>query len=250
MERLKQKTNLLLKSVMKPLIMAHRGGNCFATENSLEAIQQSLKHNPDIIEIDVRKSTDGVIFCYHGNIREFLFPDIYFKKPYSKIQKKYPTVVRLSEIASHVADKCILFVDIKDLSITGHELMDELKSLSKVYIASQNLNYLEKLPPIPLDWKKVCNGGILFLNNQNLSQLVNSNLNIIELFWWNFSNHQINLLRNNNIEAALAHWFLPQRIYLKHCFSKKSAWVWTNKFYKLVENKKIYLSDKESIVMK
>jgi len=61
---------------MKPLILTHRGGDCFATENSVEAVQQSLRYKPGIIELDVRKNSDGILYCFQGNLGEFLFPKI------------------------------------------------------------------------------------------------------------------------------------------------------------------------------
>ncbi|HLC52695.1 MAG TPA: glycerophosphodiester phosphodiesterase family protein [Candidatus Nanoarchaeia archaeon] len=218
---------------MKPLIMAHRGGDCFATENSLEAIQQSLRYQPDIIEIDVRKSTDGVIYCYHGQALEFILPGIFFKKTFSELKMKYPTIVTLKEIVSVVADKCVLFVDVKDNSIPSEELVEELKQLSKVYLASQSLKFLEKLPPLPFNWKTVCNGGVWLLTNKKYSKIISSRVNILELFWWDFSRSNLNQLKENQIETALASWLLPQKLYLNECFSKNSAWVWIKEFYKL-----------------
>ena len=63
---IKRMRNLLknhLKYRKRPLVMAHAGGLSHGRENSKEAVKSSLKFNPDIIEIDARKSKDNVLFC-------------------------------------------------------------------------------------------------------------------------------------------------------------------------------------------
>ena len=63
----------------KPLIMAHR-------INTREAYKKSA--SADIIEIDVRKSRDSVLFCFHGGI-PFGLISAYFLRflPWSTIKK-------------------------------------------------------------------------------------------------------------------------------------------------------------------
>jgi glycerophosphoryl diester phosphodiesterase len=57
-----------LKGRVLPLIMAHKGGTAYGRENSLQAIRRSIEIMPDIIvEVDVRKSRDGVLYCHHGS---------------------------------------------------------------------------------------------------------------------------------------------------------------------------------------
>ena len=46
-------------------IIAHRGGPAPYLENSIRAIQYSLEHGADGIEIDLRLSSDGIPFGFH-----------------------------------------------------------------------------------------------------------------------------------------------------------------------------------------
>ncbi len=149
---------------MKPFISAHRGGDCFATENSLGAVKQSLAYKPDIIELDVRKSEDGILYCFHGNFLEFLFPKIFLTGSFSLLRKKKPTLTTLKELAQVVGKKSILFLDIKDYSISFSEIKDVLIDIPtlEIWIAAQNIDYLRAFPS-PTSWKKVCNGGVLWL---------------------------------------------------------------------------------------
>lgn len=54
-----------MKNTNNTLILAHAGGSPKFPENSVLAIEDGLKYNPDLVEIDVRMSLDGVIYCYH-----------------------------------------------------------------------------------------------------------------------------------------------------------------------------------------
>jgi len=49
----------------KPLVIAHRGDSSAALENSLAAIRSALALPADMIEIDIRKSLDDVLYVMH-----------------------------------------------------------------------------------------------------------------------------------------------------------------------------------------
>ena len=211
---------------MKPYLLAHRGGDCFGPENSQQAIEASLKYKMDIIEIDVRESSDGILFCYHGNVSEFLFARFYFKKPYKLLKEKYSSLLTLSEALALIQDKAILFIDVKDNNINPSKLITQIKQgkSNQVYIASQSLDFLKKMGSLPKTWRKVCNGGILFLKLK-LHELLASDIDIIELWWWDYSKKNRVLLKSHDISTALARWLFPRKKYITTCFSTESHWV-------------------------
>ena len=47
------------------MVIAHRGDSSRAIENSLEAIRRALEVPADMIEVDIRKSRDGMLFALH-----------------------------------------------------------------------------------------------------------------------------------------------------------------------------------------
>ena len=53
-----------------PLVIAHRGDSANALENSLEAVRLALSIPVDMIEIDVRKSADDVLYVMHDRETE------------------------------------------------------------------------------------------------------------------------------------------------------------------------------------
>ncbi len=48
-----------------PLVIAHRGDSSTSLENSLAAIHRALSYPVDMIELDVRKSLDNVLYIMH-----------------------------------------------------------------------------------------------------------------------------------------------------------------------------------------
>lgn len=51
-----------------PLVIAHRGDSSNALENSLESIRRALSHPVDMIELDIRKSRDNILYIMHDKL--------------------------------------------------------------------------------------------------------------------------------------------------------------------------------------
>ena len=49
----------------RPLVIAHRGASADFPENSLDAFSGALQQGADWIELDVRRSKDGVLVVHH-----------------------------------------------------------------------------------------------------------------------------------------------------------------------------------------
>lgn len=217
----------------KPLIMAHKDGDIFDKENTLNAINKSLKYNPDIIEIDVRKSKDNVLFLYHGNVLEYLFSNFYFNKDFNDLQKNYSNLTTLNDAAKLINNKSTLFLHIFDKSITGKDLLNTLKDVNykEIWVANFDLDYLIDLN-IPKDWKKINNAPISFYS-LNKKKILDSNINVIELNIWDFTGKNIKELRDKNIDIALAHTFLPKNYYLKKSKDNNALWIYDYNFVSL-----------------
>jgi len=55
----------------------------------------------------------------------------------------------------------------------------------------------------------------------------------IELSIWDFTEKNIKLLRDNNIDVALSHTFLPDNYYLKKAKDNNALWIYDSNFPKL-----------------
>lgn len=49
------------------MLLVHRGATAFAPENSLEAFLAAMEHGADGVEIDIRRTTDGVFYLFHDD---------------------------------------------------------------------------------------------------------------------------------------------------------------------------------------
>jgi len=49
------------------LVMVHRGASKFAPENTLEAYAAAMDYGADGVEIDIRRSADGVLYLFHDD---------------------------------------------------------------------------------------------------------------------------------------------------------------------------------------
>jgi glycerophosphoryl diester phosphodiesterase len=52
----------------KPLIAAHRGASHAAAENSLVAVERAIEFGSDMVEIDVRRTRDGILIAHHDPV--------------------------------------------------------------------------------------------------------------------------------------------------------------------------------------
>ena len=133
-----------------PAIIAHRGCSAAYRENSPAAWQGAIEADADIIEIDIRRSADGVFVCCHdpdlriagysGLIKHMTFAEI---SAFSA--KGYPAAPNLEEAFSVISPATAILFDVKDEShialldlhkyrhlFSKHRLMFGLHSLEAV----------------------------------------------------------------------------------------------------------------------
>lgn len=55
-----------------PLVIVHRGATAFAPENSLEAYAAAMDYGADGVEVDVRRTRDGVLVLFHDDMLDRL----------------------------------------------------------------------------------------------------------------------------------------------------------------------------------
>jgi glycerophosphoryl diester phosphodiesterase len=106
------------------LVAAHRATHNFYPENSLKAIQESIRIGVDIIEIDVKVSTDGVPFLMHderldrtttgkGNAESFTWAELqglFIVNKGKRTSLKIPSLEEALTLARH---KILVDLDLK-----------------------------------------------------------------------------------------------------------------------------------------
>src|SRR5690348_6086420 len=132
------------------LVLAHKGffdskSRKHYRENSKEVCRiTTTKDYISMIELDIRKSQDGVLYCYHGSFFQYYF-SLRFPRKFSDIKRRYG-VDTFMEVAEAISEDKILVLDIKDRSITKEEIFSVLqgKKFKDIVLGSSSVTFLDR----------------------------------------------------------------------------------------------------------
>lgn len=99
----------------KKIVIAHRGANTFAHENTIEAFKKAIELGADMVEFDVRKTKEGTLIIHHDAnvngvpIKQLTYLEI--NKIYSEQNIHVPTV---EEVIKATKNKIGLDVELKE----------------------------------------------------------------------------------------------------------------------------------------
>jgi hypothetical protein len=123
------------------IVMVHRGATDFAPENTLEAYAAAMDYGADGVEIDIRRTADGVLYLFHddtldrmvagsGKGREHTYYELLnmpFHNPHGMANEKtrIPTLAAFIELARRRA--ILIHLDIKETEAQDRivELFDQ-----------------------------------------------------------------------------------------------------------------------------
>lgn len=205
--------------------MAHRGGGLKDEENTLKAIAASLRLSPDLVELDIRRTTDGVLYCHHGNLLDLLWT-ARLQQPAAVLKNRLPSFTTLRDAARLIRDQSTLFLHIRDRTITARELIAALEGIPvrPVWVAASSVGYLARLTDLPARWLKVLNVGA-WCPRLRVRALRAAGISIAELYLWDFTRPTVRRLRHVGIDAALSRFLLPRTAYLQKARRLSAAWV-------------------------
>lgn len=196
--------------MQKPLKMAWRGGFAHGKENTREVVVNSAKYNPDIIELDLRKSRDNVIFCYHGNsiLAHFLK---YLK--FSTISKIL-SVETLEQILEVIIDKdVVIYCDIKqkDISAEDFNRIFNKFDFNKIWIATYSMKYLGNLRKV-LDerFDFIYNFGF-FRFGKGLKMAQKTGVKAIQMFFWQCKKNNLQEVEREGLEYIVCSFPIGQK---------------------------------------
>ncbi|MEA2701793.1 MAG: glycerophosphoryl diester phosphodiesterase [Candidatus Parcubacteria bacterium] len=105
------------------LVMAHRGGYVYGRENALETVQKALAARADIIELDVRKSRDGILYCHHGSVPWGIMAASFFGLlTFAQIERLVGKRATLNAMLASIPLDTLIYLDVKDFWITKSNL--------------------------------------------------------------------------------------------------------------------------------
>ena len=212
--------NLLLEKKEKPLIIAHRGGSLLERENTISAYRKSIELKVDIVETDVRETSDGIIVSFHdanlerlagkkGNIRDFTLEEL---------KKIYPEIPTLEEVLNFCKGKLPVIIEVKEIGFEKKliEIIEKKEAIRKVIILSFKEDVVRKI--------KLLNPSI------EIGNLVR--VKGFSIPWFFYGRHQANVLVKKTLELGakvlvLNFGFYSQTL-LKKCHKNNIAlWLWT-----------------------
>jgi glycerophosphoryl diester phosphodiesterase len=79
----------------RPLVLAHRGACMRAPENTLEAFRMAADLGADGVELDARRTADGVLVVSHDPVVEGF--GLLVEHPFAKLRAEVPSVPTLEE---------------------------------------------------------------------------------------------------------------------------------------------------------
>ncbi len=203
------------------IVLAHSGffskeAENLYRENSIKVCSISTrKKYVKIIELDVRKSKDGVLYCYHGNFIQYHF---FLKFPMNLIQlKKRYHVDTLEDILKVITRNKIVCLDIKDKNITKEDIIKAVgnKQFKEIIIGNKSVRFLKRFDKMPKKFVKILNGNI-FCNFYNLKKLKEDNFKYFEVvFPFQISKKNIERAVKKGLEFRCAGmFFLSKKEYL------------------------------------
>lgn len=100
----------------RTLILGHRGAAAHAPDNTLEGFRLALDHNADGVELDVRRSADGILVLHHEPETPEL--GLLRSRPFAEIRRIDPSIPTLDE-AWDVLSNAVVNIEIKNVPSEG-----------------------------------------------------------------------------------------------------------------------------------
>ena len=139
---------------MKEWLVAHRGAQKDAKENTIKAYIDATNYPIAGIELDIHTTKDKVVVCHH----DFLVNGARIcEKTYKELLELDPSLATFKQAISAIADKVPIFVEIKPTDTTKH-VIKILNSHKNWPVLSFNEQVIKELIDSGIDKKR------LFLN--------------------------------------------------------------------------------------
>ncbi len=92
--------------------IAHRGGGSLAPENSIQGIERSLEYGVDMIEVDVRRTRDGVLALSHDAVAHGTTEPV-ATSTFEELRAASPDIATVDEALEAAGRRARINLDIK-----------------------------------------------------------------------------------------------------------------------------------------
>lgn len=216
--------NIMNKKRGKKLIIAHKGAFESAGENTINAFKKAIAFKVDIIEMDLRKTSDGVIIIFHDNkIKNKKI----IKLRYGEIKKKNKEIPTLEEVLKCLKGKIKIDFHLKEKGYEKEVVEKIFKYMKKkdFFISSE---YESSLRKIKKDYG-IKTGLIIDVNLKNAGfipfgyfpkkKIKDSRADFIEPRW-EFVNRKF-LIKSQKFKKPVFPWVVNRRRLIKRFLKEK-----------------------------
>ncbi len=155
-------TQSILERLPRPAIIAHRGANAHAPENTLPAFELAVHHQADAIEMDVKLTADGEVVVFHdqtldrivgrpGKIADFSLAEIRKFDVGSHYDLAFHgvTIPTLNEVFAEIGPALIYNIDLTDYTSINESLPKKTVEIIEAYHLTEHV-LLSSFNPIAL----------------------------------------------------------------------------------------------------
>ncbi len=158
------------------IIIAHRGASAYSQENSKLAIENAYKLGADGVEVDVRKTKDGKIICYHDkDLRKYEINKLISQVSYSEIHSIDKDIPKIEELFDVFKLFKYVFLDVKEKEEV-ESLLNIINGISNIVLVTGYIDVLQKIREInsriPL--------GFWFYRPINIDDIISFNISYIK----------------------------------------------------------------------
>lgn len=136
------------------LIIGHRGAGRGSRENSLTSFDRAIDLGADMVEIDIRRSRDGVLYCWHGVTMGF-WPISWGHS--GAIEVRRPWVPTWAAAAQHLGDRIRVLADLKVPGVATEVVGTAREHGMELTVIAKHPSCLADLPegiPRAMGWSK------------------------------------------------------------------------------------------------
>jgi glycerophosphoryl diester phosphodiesterase len=135
---------MMLESLARPVIFAHRGASAHAPENTIAAFELALAQQADAIELDVKLSADGYVIVHHdatvdrttngkGRVKDLTLAELKKLDAGSSFSEAFKgqTIPTLEEVFEAVGRRTLVNVELTNYNTPRDHLVETVCMLVK-----------------------------------------------------------------------------------------------------------------------
>ncbi len=204
------------------LKMFHGASRRYGAPNRAISIANAVSRRPDMIEVDVRVSSDGILYCLHG-----VWPFSYLLCILSfKMLRRMFNINTLEDISGIVPLDILLFLDLKEV-VNPDKLHRDTRG-RELWVASRCPTSLAVLR----QHMGACHTYVLnreFFSFPSLLRGIEvGHPDVIKLLWWQMNLKHIKVLQQRQITWSLSRVCAPTSITRQLIGTYGSAWYCTD----------------------